>query len=207
MKRFKKFLAAPIVAAAALSACTVPTPAPSTNTLAQTLLSDTGDNAAGFDNEWYDFDIVTQAVLLFPDLVEAASNPEAELTAFLPNDRAFQVLVADLTGNWVWDEQGVFDAVASLGTDTVKTVLTYHLVGAKISAADALASNGAQLTTLQGGTFTVRVENPALSLIRLEDNDPSDGDGGIIFSKFNIGGSLANGYAHGISKVLRPVDL
>lgn len=207
MNRFKKLFALPILAATALSACVVETPAPSDKTLAEVLLSDTGDNAAGFDSEWYDFDIVTQAVLLFPDLVEAASNPEASLTAFLPNDRAFQVLVADLTGQWIWDEQGVFDAVASLGTDTVKTVLTYHLVGAKISAADALASNGAALTTLQGGTFTVRVENPALSLIRLEDNDPNAGDGGIIFSKFNIGGSLANGYAHGISQVLRPVDL
>lgn len=38
--------------------------------------------AAGFDKNWYDFDIVTQAVLLYPDLVEAASDPSASLLAF-----------------------------------------------------------------------------------------------------------------------------
>lgn len=208
MKRLQKYLVAPLVAAsAALAACTVPPPATSEKTIAQQLLSDTGDNAAGFDDEWYDFDIATQALLLFPDLVEAASNPDADLTVFLPNDRAFQVLVADLTGNWIWDEEGVFNAVASLGVDTVKTVLTYHIVPSRISAADALAADGAKLTTLQGGEVTVRVENPLLSLIRLEDLDPNAGDGGIVFSKFNYGGELANGFIHGVSLVLRPVDL
>ena len=199
----------PLVLAVALAAgaCTVPSPAPSEKTIAQQLLSDTGDNAAGFDDDWYDFDIATQAILLYPDLVEAASDPSASLTVFLPTDRAFQVLVYSLTGNLVLDEQGVFDAVASLGLPTVKTVLTYHIVGSKISAADALASNGAELTTLQGGKLKVDVVNPALSLILLRDLDPNADDAGVVYSKFNYGGSLANGYIHGLSLVLRPADL
>lgn len=207
MKLFRRALLVPVAVALAATACTVPTPAASPNTIAQQLLSDSGDNAAGFDDSWYDFDIATQAILLYPDLVEAASDPAASLTAFIPNDRAFQVLVFSLTGNYVDTEQGVFDAVASLGLPTVKTVLTYHLVGAKIPAADALAANGAQLTTLQGGKLGVDVVNPALSLILLRDQDPNADDAGIVYSKFNYGGALANGYIHGISLVLRPVDL
>lgn len=192
----------------AASACAVPAPQASEKTIAAQLLADSSrDNAAGFDSNWYDFDIVTQAVLLYPDLVGAASDPEASLTAFLPNDRAFQVLVLDLTGKWVGTEKGVFDAVASLGLPTVKTVLTYHLVGAKISANDALAADGAELTTLQTGKITVDVTNPQLSQIRLRDLDPNDGDPTVVYSKFNYGGSLANGYIHGISLVLRPANL
>lgn len=205
--KLRRLLLAPLAVAVAASACTVPEPVASEKTIAQQLLSDTGDNAKGFDGDWYDFDIATQAVLLFPDLVDAASNPEASLTVFLPNDRAFQALVYSLTGNVVDSEEGVFNAVASLGTDTVKTVLTYHIVGSKIAAKDALAANGAELTTLQGGKIKVEVRNPALNWIVLQDQDPNADDPGVVQSKFNYGGALKNGYIHGISLVLRPADL
>ena len=189
-----------------------PAPAP-TATLAQVLLSDSsGDDANGFDNRWWDYDIVTQAVLLFPDLVSAASDPNAKLTAFLPNDRAFRILVKDLTGKWVKKESDVFDAVASLGTDTVKNVLLYHLIPAKISYRDALASNGASLDTLLAkSAITVEVrksqnkhEKPR-KFVRLVDLDPSDRDPIVV--QPNIGGEALNGYAHGIDRVLRPLDL
>jgi len=206
--KFHRLLALPIAGIIGLSACTVPEPAASPNTIADILLSDAaGDDADGFDTNWYDFDIVTSAVLLFPDLVAAASNPEAKLTVFAPNDRAFQVLVYDLTGNWVKSEQDVFDAVAGLGTETVKTVLTYHIIPAAVPAAAALQANGAELTTLQGGKITVNVVSEFLAQIRLQDLDPNATDPGIIYSKFNVGGALANGYIHGISLVLRPLDL
>lgn len=116
-------------------------------------------------------------------------------------------MVFDLTGKLVDTEQGVFDAVASLGLPTVKTVLTYHLVPAKIAASDALAANGAQLETLQGATITVKVVEPRLSLIQLGDQDPNDADPHVVYSKYNYGGTLTNGYIHGISLVLRRVDL
>ena len=171
------------------------------------MLFRSGDNAAGFDDNWYDFDVVTQAVLNFDDLVAAASDDKAELTAFLPNDRAFQVLVHDLTGQWLTSEEEIYAAVAGLGLPTVKTVLTYHLVGAEIPAAAALEADGAELDTLQGGKIGVNVVNKTFAQIRLVDADTSDDDPGIVYSKFNYGGKLANGYIHGISLVLRPLDL
>lgn len=204
----RSLLALPLAGLIGLSACTVPEPAPNDTTIAGVLVSDTsGDDRDGFDDNWYDFDVVTQLVLKFDDLVAAASNEEAELTVFAPNDRAFQVLVHDLTGKWIKSEQDVFDAVDGLGDTTVKTVLTYHIVPAKIAAADALAADGAELDTLQGGKIGVKVVSPALAQIRLVDLDPTDTDPGIVFSKFNVGGKLNNGYIHGLSLVLRPADL
>jgi len=201
------------VALAAAATFTLPAAAGATGappqapkTIAAQLLSDSaGDNAQGFDRNPYDYDIVTQAVLLFPDLVAAASDPNANLTGFLPNDRAFQVLVYDLTGNWIRSEADVFEAVKSLGADTVKTVLTYHLVGAKIPASAALKADGADLDTLQGGKITVRVPFRFFPLVVLQDQDPDDRNPWVV--QFNYGGTLANGYLHGISLVLRPSNL
>jgi len=175
-------------------------------TIAAQLLSDSArDNAQGFDRNFYDYDIVTQAVLLYPDLVAAASDPNAALTGFLPNDRAFQSLVKDLTGNWVRSEADIFAAIASLGLPTVKTVLTYHLIGSKIPASAALKANGAALTSLQTGAITVRVPFRFFPLVILQDQDPNDSDPYVV--QFNYGGALSNGYLHGISRVLRPLDL
>jgi len=175
-------------------------------TLADILLSDSAkDDANGFDDRWWDYDIVTQALLLFPDLVEAASNPDAELTAFLPNDRAFRRLVFQLTGERLGSEAEVFAVVASLGTDTVKTVLTYHIVPAKISYSQALHADGAVLGTLQGGTVEVKVRDGSWRPIRLIDADTNDRNPRVI--RGDVGGEASNGYAHAIDRVLRPVDL
>jgi uncharacterized surface protein with fasciclin (FAS1) repeats len=171
-------------------------------TLADILLSD-GDQ---FDSNPADYDIVTEAVLLFPHLVAAASDPDAELTAFLPNDWAFRKLVRNLTGHSPIREKDVFDAVAALGTDTVATVLTYHLIaGPPISFAAAKQSDNAVLTTLQGSTVTVDVKGRYGKLVKLIDNDPDAPDARIV--QGDVGGAAANGYAHGINRVLRPVDL
>jgi uncharacterized surface protein with fasciclin (FAS1) repeats len=209
MRRVLRFLLALPVVALVAASCVVPPPAESTRTIAEQLLSDSaGDDAAGFDGDWYDFDIVTEAVRLYPDLVTAVSDPNASLTVFAPNDRAFQVLAYQLTGKVATTEQQVFDVVASLGSDTIKTVLTYHIVEAKLPAADALAApGGTALTTIQGGTVGVDVVDHDLALVILRDQDPNADDPGIVFSKFNYGGKLVNGYIHGISLVLRPADL
>ncbi len=175
-------------------------------TLADILLADSArDDADGFDRNWRDYDIVTQAVLLFPDLVEAASNPDADLTVFLPNDRAFRRLVHEVTGERVRTEADTFAAVASLGTDTVKTVLTYHIVPAQISYRQALRADGAVLDTLQGGTIEVDVRGRWWKRVKLVDADTDDRDPVVI--RANIGGKAANGYAHGLNRVLRPVNL
>lgn len=176
-------------------------PAP---TLAAILLSDSGgDDANGFDTNWSDYDIVTQAVLLFPDLTAAVSDPNATLTAFLPNDAAFRLLVENLTNTWPKSEGAAFQAVASLGTDTVKNVLLYHLLGAKVGVDTVLQSNGMRVPTLLGGT-TIKV-NIRGGVVKLIDNDPNAKNPAVIAP--NLGGEASNGFAHGISKVLRPIDL
>ena len=177
------------------------------STLAEILLSDSAqDDADGFDNNRWDYDIVTQAVLLFPDLVEAASNPDAELTVFLPNDQAFRRLVREITGERVRSEADVFAAVASLGTDTVKNVLLYHIVPASISYRDAKGADGAVLDTLlDGSTLEVDVKGRWWKRIELIDADTDDRNPTVV--QPNIGGAASNGYAHGINRVLRPIDL
>lgn len=147
-----------------------------------------------------------QAVLLFPGLVAAASDPNVELTAFLPNDEAFRVLVKELTGEWMWRESDVFVAVASLGNDTVLSVLEYHIVPQAISFGEAKRGDGAALgTLLPGASITVDVDRRGWRKVQLVDLDSDDRDPTVVAA--NIGGTLANGYAHGIDRVLRPVDL
>jgi uncharacterized surface protein with fasciclin (FAS1) repeats len=207
----RKFIAAAVVAASA-TAIALPstvgaggTGAPD-RTIADILLADSkSDGADGFDRRFWDYDIVTQAVLLFPDLVEAASDPDAELTVFLPNDLAFRRLVHELTGQWLRAEADVFDAVASLGVDTVKNVLLYHIVPASISYRAALQSDGAALTTLLGADVVVDVRGRLWKTVRLVDLDVDDRDAVVV--RPNYGRQASNGYAHGINRVLRPIDL
>src|SRR5210317_2586500 len=55
-----------------------------------------GSFGPGFDSDQNDFDIVREAVALFPPLVDAACDADAELTVFLPTDKAFRILLEDL---------------------------------------------------------------------------------------------------------------
>ena len=210
------FTAAGLLAGAALAAAPAAgaeeAPALGTNPLASVLLAD-GDT---FDRNPYDFDIVTQAALAVlednPDSpVKVLLDGNTPVTAFIPNDRAFQLLVGDLTGQYYgfykFDEAKVFGAVASLGLPVVETVLLYHVVpGATIDSKAALGANGAALTTAQGGTITVKVVNPWFKWIALQDNDPNDFDPFIVPSKFDINKGNKQ-IAHGIAFVLRPLDV
>ena len=200
----KTFLAAAALAMTMAAVAPAPASAAPTSTLADILLSDSaGDDINGFDRNWNDHDIVTQAVLLFPDLTAAVSDPSASLTAFLPTDAAFRLLVENLTNTWSKTEQGAFAAVASLGTDTVKNVLLYHLLGAKVGVDAVLMSNGVRVPTLLTDTsFKINLRHGAVKLI---DNDPDAKNPAVIAP--NLGGEASNGFAHGISRVLRPVNL
>ena len=143
-------------------------------------------------------------MLLFPDLTAAASDPKANLTVFLPTDFAFRQLVRDLTGKTVYKESEIFKAVAGLGVDTVKAVLMYHIIGgARIDYATALKSDGAQLTTLGGGTITVDVQGRFFKRIVLVDKDPDLRDPKVIVANIRA----SNGIAHVINRVLLPIDV
>jgi uncharacterized surface protein with fasciclin (FAS1) repeats len=174
-----------------------------TTPLASVLLA----RGSSFDRNSHDYDILTNAVLAVLDKkpnspVKVLTDGKVALTAFIPNDRAFRILVRDVTGKWYWKESDVFKAVAGLGIDTVETVLLYHVVpGATIDARTALKSNGAALKTAQGGTVTVKVRGKK---IRLVDADKNDRDPRVIAVNINKGNKQI---AHGIDRVLRPVDL
>lgn len=203
-RKFLAVLGLGLTAALAIPAV-APASAATTPTLAQILLSDSKKDAKnGFDSNPNDFDIVTQAVLLFPDLTAAASDPKANLTVFLPTDFAFRQLVRDLTGKTVYKESEIFKAVAGLGVDTVKAVLMYHIIGgARIDYATALKSDGAKLTTLGGGTITVDVQGRFFKRVVLVDKDPDLRDPKVIIANIRA----ANGIAHVIDRVLLPIDV
>ncbi|GAB3095977.1 fasciclin domain-containing protein [Isoptericola nanjingensis] len=193
------------------AAATTATAAPpaGTTSLAAVLASD-GDT---FDRNWYDFDVVDQAVAAVleakPDSpVAVLADGTVPLTAFLPNDRAFQLLAFDLTHRWERTEEGVLRrVVAAAGVDAVEQVLLYHVVpGATIDARQALRSDGARLTTAQGATFRVDVLSRWVPLVRLIDRDRNDVDPFLVRSKLDLNKGNVQ-IAHGISAVLRPLDL
>ena len=161
------------------------------------------------DTNWYDFDLLAAGVDA-AGLSGALDDPAADLTVFLPNDRAFQALVADLYGPLYWfaDEAMVLDQLVKLESGspgTLRTVILYHAVSGQIDSKTALSvPAGTPLTTLQGGT--VRVSPIGwLGTAVLSDQDRDDFDPWLVPSKLDIRAS--NGIAHGISFVLRPENL
>ncbi len=196
-------VAVPAAGAAPLPA----TAAQGTKPLAAVL---TAHGGGTFDSNWGDFDIVTRAVLAVlkakPDsAVKVLTDGSVRLTAFIPTDKAFQRLVRSLTGKTLESERAVFRAVAGLGIPTVEAVLLYHVVpGATITSAQALKANGAVLTTAGGATIKVGVA-PGPRII-LRDKDTDSRNARVILSKVDINKGNRQ-IAHGISRVLRPIDL
>jgi hypothetical protein len=196
-------------AVAAAPAATASGTAPGPRSLAAVLTSD-GNR---FDRNWYDYDIVTEAVLAV--LANKPASPvglltdgTVPLTAFIPNDRAFQVLAYDLTKKWPTTEEKTFNAlVAAVGVDAIEQVLLYHVVpGAAITKKAAVNANGATLTTAQGGTIRVRVYSRYLPIVELRDKDPNDVNPFLTPRALDLNAGNAQ-IAHGIVFVLRPLDL
>ena len=167
-----------------------------------------GADGVKFDQKWGDFDIVEAAAFAVLDAnpdspVGLLGNGKFRLTAFAPTDKAFRALVQDLTGKKLASEKKVFKKVAGLGIDTVEAVLLYHVVpGATLTSDKVLEADGAVLTTAaDGATLTVSVKGDTVKLI---DNDPDAGNAKVVVLDINRGNKQI---AHGINKVLRPLDL
>ena len=200
---------AALTTAVAVPAASAATPAPAGSVLA--LLEADG---TAFDSNWYDFDILEAAARTVlgakPDsAVGALTVPDAGLTVFAPNDRAFQVLTHSLTGKWYSTEAGVVNglvkALGASAVDTIESVLLYHVHAGKVTAADAKAASGGSISTVLGPTIGIRYY-PWLNLIVLKDKDPNAFNPWVINSKANIFVG-SNSVVHGISLVLRPADL
>jgi uncharacterized surface protein with fasciclin (FAS1) repeats len=178
-----------------------------TRSLAAVLTAD----RSGFDHNPRDFDILTAAVQAV--LTAKPSSPvgvladgTTKLTAFLPNDLAFRVLVADLGhSRRLPGEKAAFTAVAGLGIDTVESVLLYHVVpGVTVDRRAALRSDGARLRTAAGSSVKVDVYGHYYKRIKLIDADRNDRDPRVIKFNVNVGNRQIG---HGIDRVLRPIDL
>jgi uncharacterized surface protein with fasciclin (FAS1) repeats len=157
-----------------------------TRSLVQVLLAD----KSGFDRNRKDFDILTAAVKAVlaakpKSAVGVLANGKVALTAFIPNDAAFRILVRDLTG-----------------IPTVEKVLLYHVVpGRTITAKQASRSNGVWLRTAEGASIKVRVVGRN---IFLQDKDPNARNPRVVVADVNKGNRQI---AHAIDRVLRPIDL
>jgi uncharacterized surface protein with fasciclin (FAS1) repeats len=197
------------VAVAALASTAVVAPAGATTAPAPTLAEILEAQGGGTDRNWYDFDILAAGVSA-AGLTPALDDPTADLTVFIPNDRAFQALVADLYGwrYWFASEATILNKLVQLETSapgTLQTVILYHAVPGQIPSSAALSvPRGTELTTLQGGKIRV-YPFPRLGTAVLGDQDRNDLDPFLVKSKLDI--QASNGIAHGISLVLRPANL
>ena len=175
-----------------------------TRSLAKVLAKD----GSGFDHNWHDYDIVDNAVGAVlaakpGSAVGVLADGKTPVTAFLPDDRAFRILVTDLTGKKPRTEKQTFKAVAGLGINTVEAVLLYHVVpGTRINYRQALKADGVRLTMASGGI--VRVDVRKGNRIKLLDADRNDANPRIVRKNINKGNRQI---AHGINRVLRPVNL
>lgn len=205
--RIRILITAVVAVAALVSPLAVP--AGAEGTARPTLAGLLDAQGSGTDRNWYDFDILAAGVDA-AGLSSALDDPKADLTVFLPNDRAFQALVADLFGARYWfaSEKTVLAKLVELETGapgTLRTVILYHAVPGQITSSTALSvPRGTELTSVQGGKIRV-YPFKRLGTAVLVDQDRNDLDPFLVRSKLDI--KASNGIAHGISFVLRPVDL
>jgi fasciclin domain-containing protein len=160
------------------------------------------------DKNPFDFDLTEQAVLAVleakPDSpVGLLADGSQRLTAFVPTDQAFKYLVRSLKGFKPKSEAKAFKQIAKLGIDTIETVLLYHVVPGKTLVSDkVLAADGQRVKTAQGGRIRIDVGRE----VTLIDRDPDARDPRAIPRKLDINRGNRQ-VAHGIDRVLRPLDL
>jgi uncharacterized surface protein with fasciclin (FAS1) repeats len=211
--RFRKLVASVVVAAgltAGAAAASTPAAAQTAPTLAEILAA---QGPIG-DGNWYDFDIINGVVGAIlqanpaSPLALAADPNSPKLTVFLPNDRAFQALAADLLGWRYWfahEGQVATDLLAAIDIATLEAVVLYHVHIGYIDSATALSvPRNTPVPMAAGGEIKVQPIRWLKTAI-LVDNDRNDLNPTLVRSKLDI--MASNGIAHGISLVLRPVDL
>ena len=215
--KFRRTLTGVAVAAAlaatsltGLSASQASSVKPAATTGTKSLATVLAPYAGSFNKNWNDYNIVTHAVFAVlkakpKSAVGVLANGKVALTAFVPNDRAFQILVKELTGKSIHTEAGVFAAVASLGIPTVEAVLLYHVVpGATIPSSVAVKADKAVLKTAQGALIRVAVNaGPKIVLV---DRDFYITSPTVILSQVDINKGNKQ-IAHGIDRVLLPLPL
>lgn len=204
-------VASAALAGTALAATTAPAAGSGDKVGSQSLATVLAADGKGFDRNARDFDILDNAVRAVlaakPDSpVGVLADGTVALTAFAPTDGAFRKLAHDLTGKWYERERKVFTKLAkTAGVDAIESVLLYHVVpGATITYRQAKKADGAELqTALEGATVKVKVRHGQVVLV---DADKNDKNARVIPALKNINKGNKQ-IAHGVSQVLRPIDL
>ncbi|HEV2798823.1 MAG TPA: fasciclin domain-containing protein, partial [Nocardioides sp.] len=174
------------------------------------LLTSDGDQ---FDNNAKDFDILTEAALAVVGAkpgspVALVADGTKRATVFAPTDQAFRLLAQDLTGKTIKSEKKIFEALVELaGVDTIETVLLYHVVpGATLTSGKVLKADGAKLKTATGQTVKVNVRMKPSLRVTLKDKDRDDRDPRAVLTALDLNKGNKQ-VAHGIDRVLRPINL
>lgn len=212
MRRVPALLAVSALALGAIQA-TAPAAsaqrAPGEAPLAGLLTSDGGQ----FDKFAKDFDILTEAALAVVGAkpgspVALVADGTQRATVFAPTDQAFRLLVKDLTGETIRSEKKIFDALVELaGVDTIETVLLYHVIpGKTLTSGKVLKADGAKLMTAAGTSVKVDVRMKPSLRITLKDRDKDDRDARAVLTSLDLNKGNKQ-VAHGIDRVLRPINL
>lgn len=207
-------LAGLVAAAVAATGLGVATTAPAQAALGtKPLVKVLGADGTRFDANPRDFDIVEAAVLAVLDAkpnspLGLIAKGNQRLTVFLPSDGAFRKFVEELTGATPRSERAVFNRVAGIAgdIDTLETVLLYHVKPGRTLVSDHVVDRAEAdaSTRMANGTrlgFTVTGGK-----IRLVDADPNNFDARVFAGRLDINRGNKQ-VAHGISRVLRPLDL
>ena len=167
-------------------------------------ITDVVEGSGGnFDADSADYDILL-AALNATGLDDVLDDPNADVTVFAPNDRAFVNFAKGLgfQGN---SEQGAFNAIVDTFSDLgngdpvpeLTELLQYH-VSAGEKTVKNLRDAGTVETLLADETFEVQGS-------QLIDNQPGVANPKLVAGQLNI--KAANGRVHGISRVLLPSEI
>ena len=117
--------------------------------------------------------------------LEETLRGEGPFTVFAPTDAAFEALPA-----------GTLDTLLEDPTGDLAGILTYHVVEGAVMAADVAGLDGEEVTTVNGGTFTVNVgDDGSVSL-----TDAAGNEVGVTQTDIEA----SNGVIHVIDAVLMP---
>lgn len=181
---------------------------PRTTSLAEVLAAD----GTRFDKKWADFDILEAAV--YAVLEAKPSSPvglladgKQRLTAFVPTDAAFRQLVRDLTGKAPGTEERTLRKITEVADiDTIESILLYHvLAGSTLTSPKVVhaAEERTKVKTALGLSVKVLAHRRGVMLVD-RDRDSRNAFVELDLLDINRGSKQV---AHGIDRVLRPLDL